>query len=181
MSMRNRRSALRLRPVKSLKHIVDTQGALIAAAQSVTDVINTVTSPDLATANQVAEGSTINAIYLRVEVASVVAAGGVDNIYMIVFKSPGNNITPPGNLDSVGISDKKRFVLHQEMLMTGQNGSNPGAANIPRTLFKGVVVLPRTFKRFGYDDKLQVILQHRAGEATQRTDFCIECIYKEFR
>ncbi len=180
MSMR-RRSGLRLRPVKSLKHIVDTQGALIAALQSVTDVINTVATPVIGNTNEVAEGSTVNAIYLRVEVASVIAAGGVDNVYMIVYKNPGDNMVPPGSLDSVGASDRKRFVIHQEMLMTGQNGSNPGAANIPRTLFKGVVVLPRTFRRMGYDDKLQVVLQHRTGEATQRTDFCIECIYKEFR
>ncbi len=176
-----RSQALRIRPVKSLKHIVDTQGALIAAAQSVTDVINVVPSPVIATTNEVAEGSTVHAIYLRVEIASVVAAGGVDNNYMIVYKNPGNNVAPPSNLDSVGVSDNKRFVMHQEMMMTGQNGSNPGAANIPRTLFKGVVRLPRNYRRMGYDDKLQVVLQHRNGEATQRTDFCIECIYKEFR
>ncbi len=176
-----RRRNLRLRPVQSLKHVVDTSGAVVLAAQSITDVIDTVDSPVLSSPNQVASGSTVHAIYLRVEVVGTIGAAGVDNIYMIVYKNPGNNVVPPINLDAVGISDKKRFVLHQEMLMTGQPGGNPGSANIARTLFKGVVMLPRTFKRFGHDDKLQVILQHRTGESSQNTDFCIECIYKEFR
>jgi len=173
--------ALRLRPVDSLKHIVETNGSITAAAQSITDVINTNRNPDPGTNPADCNiGSTVGSIYLRVEVVSIIGAGGVDNIYMAVVKNNGGNTTFPV-VDQLGISDKRKFVIHQEMMMTGQAGGNPGSANIPRTLFKGVIRIPRAYKRNGVEDKLQVLLQHRTGEATQKSNFCIECIYKEFR
>jgi len=46
-------------------------------------------------------------------------------------------------------------------------------------LFKGVIMIPKSLQRFGLEDRLQVIIGHRTGEATQKTDFCLQCIYKE--
>lgn len=181
MVFRRGSQAIRLRPVNSLKHIVETNGSVSAAGQSVTDVIQTVSAPTTGTTNECHVGSSVHAIYLRVEVIGVVAAGGVDNIYLGVFKNPSNDLAIP-NLDSVGASDRRRFMIHQEMLMTTpQATSGAGGDNgFPRTMFKGVISIPRGFKRNGVSDKLQVVLQHRSGEATQTTRFCIECIYKEF-
>jgi len=174
------RNLTRLRPVKSLKHVIDTNGAITGATPSQTDVVNVVNDPADTSTPQVAQGSTIHSIFLNVQVVGIIGAGGVDNVYMIVFKSPGDNINPP-SVDSVGTSDSRRFVIHQEMMMTGQPGGNPGSSNIPRTLFKGVIKIPRGYKRNGYDDKLMVLIGHRAGEVTQKTNFCLQCIYKEFR
>ncbi len=171
---------LRLRPVQSLKHIVETNGSITGAGASITDVINTIRNPDEAQSNQVEIGSTVSAIYLRVEVVSIIGAGGVDNIYMGVFKNPGNLLTQP-SMDNVGVTDRRKYMIHQEMTMTGQTGGNPGSSNIPRTMFKGVIRIPKGYKRNGVEDRLQIILQHRTGEVTQKTNFCIECIYKEFR
>ncbi len=174
---------MRLRPVDSIKHIVEANGSIVGAAPSTIDVITAAATSALdvkAATNTVFRGSTVNAIYLRVEVVATVAAGGVDNLYMAIFKNPGNNLTI-GNLDALGTSDIRKFVIHQEMIMTGQAGGNPGSANIPRTMFNGVVSIPRGYRRNGVSDRLQIVLQHRTGEATQRSNFCIECIYKEFR
>ncbi len=170
---------LRLRPVQSLKHIVETNGNVTAALASTTDVIVTVDAPASATTNQVKIGSTVNAIYLRVEVVGATSAGGVDNIYMAVYHNVAGSLSAPA-LDTLGASDRRNQVLHQEMIMlTPRNlSTEPG---FPRTLFKGVVRIPRGFRRNAVEDKLQVILQHRSGEVTQVTKFCIECIYKEFR
>ncbi len=179
--MRNRR-ALRIRPVNSVKHIVETNGAVVAAAQSVTDVINTIDAPVSGTVNNVHVGSNVKAIYLRVEVVGTESAGGVDNIYMGVFKNPANDLSIP-NLDSVGASDRRKFFIHQEMIMLvpqSESGAGGGTARFPRTMFKGVILIPKHYQRNGISDKLQVILQHRVGEVTQQTEFCIECIYKEF-
>ncbi len=179
MSLRSRRQGnLRLRPVNSLKHIVETNGAVSGAAASLTDVINTVDNPASSVSNAVHVGSTVHAIYLRVEVVGATSAGGVDNIYMGVFKNPANDLTPPV-LDTVGLTDKRKFFIHQEMIMlTPRNlSTEPG---FPRTMFKGVIAIPKGYKRNGIDDRLQVVLQHRTGESTQVTNFCIECIYKEF-
>ncbi len=169
---------LRLRPVNSLKHIVETNGTVTAALQSVTDVINTIDAPVVGSPNSNHVGSTVHAIYLRVEVVGTIAAGGVDNIYMGVFKNPANDLSIPV-LDLVGASDRRRFFIHQDMIMLTPLDVTNGVA-FPRTLFKGVIRIPRGFKRNGLSDKLQVILQHRSGEVTQTTRFCIECIYKEF-
>ncbi len=174
--MRGSRRALRLRPVNSIKHIVETNGAVSAALQSVTDVINTVDAPVFTSLQNCHVGSNVKALYLRVEVSGRVPAGGIDNIYMGVMKNPANEISVIPNLDLVGASDRRKFFIHQEMLMTAPNTNG----TFPRTLFKGVILIPRHYQRNGVNDKTQVILQHRSGEATQTTDFCIECIYKEF-
>jgi len=181
MPFRSNRRQMQLRPVDSVKHIVETNGAVSAGLASTTDVITSPATSTLdlkATTNAVFRGSTVNAIYLRVEVVGAFTAGGVDNIYMAVVKNPGNNLTFPA-LDSLGTSDVRKFVIHQEMIML----SPPGTDNLrfPRTMFNGVIVIPRGYRRNGVSDKLQVILQHRPGEMTQLTEFCIECIYKEFR
>lgn len=172
-----RRFQNRLHPVRAYKHVIDANGGITGATPSTIDLLDSVADPT-DTSNQVATASTVHAIYLRVEVIQVVAAGGVDNIYMIVYKNPGANVTAPA-VDAVGASDKKRFVIHQEMLMTGN--VNTGSASIPKTLFKGVILIPRGYKRNGFDDKLQLVIGHRTGEATQQSNFCIQCIYKEFR
>ncbi len=175
-----RSRGMSLRPVKSIKHIVDAQGLVTLALQSVVDVINSQEPPvGTGTSNAVENGSTVHSIYLRVEVrGGAVAASGPENIYMIVYKNPGDAVAPPGNLDNVGTTDKRRYVLHQEMLMLTPTTAEGG---FPRTLFKGVIKLPRTFKRMAIDDKLQVILQQKTGETNQTTIFCVQCIYKEFR
>jgi len=169
----------RLRPVHSLKHIVDTNGAIVAAAQSITDVIVTVDSPGAVTGpNQVEVGSTVNAIFLNVQVIQEIPAGGVDNIYMYVYKNPGGDLTGPA-VDGVGASDERKRVIHQEMVMTGTVLT--AASAVPKTLFKGVVLIPKGLRRNGVQDKLQVVIGHRTGEATQSSNFCLQCIYKEFR
>jgi len=178
MSMRR---AIRMRPVNSLKHVIDSNGAITAAVQSVNDIILADANPDPEVSpTKVDIGSVINSIYLRVEAVAIIAAGGIDNLYMAVIKNPSSEISIP-NIDKVGISNDRKWVIHQEMIMTGQAGGNPGAANIPRTVFKGVIKIPQKYRRFGVKDKLQVLLQHRIGEATQSTDFCLQAIYKEFR
>ncbi len=169
--------ALRIRPVNSLKHVVETNGAVSMGAASVTDVINTVDSPVFTNTVNVHVGSYVRAIYLRVEVVGAASAGGVDNIYLGIFKNPANDLSIP-NLDTLGGTDKRKFFIHQEMIML----SPPGTDNLrfPRTMFKGVILIPKSYQRNGLADKLQVVLQHRAGEGTQLTEFCVECIYKEF-
>ncbi len=161
----------RMRPVKSLKHIVDIQGGLTVNSKQDEDLIRASDAPVFSTNPQDVEtGSTVNSIFLNVQVAATSTAA-LANVYMYVMKNPGNNITEV-NANVVGTSDIRKHVIHQEMIMTEKN-----TTAIPRTLFKGVIKLPRGMKRFGIEDRL--ILSLLSPGTTY--DYCIQCIYKEYQ
>ncbi len=160
----------RMRPVQSLKHIVDKQGGLLVNTAIQEGLVTAKDAPVLAGAPEVQTGATVGSIFLNVQV-SATSTAALANVYMAVWKDPGGNIALI-DPQTVGTSDDKRFVIHQEMIMTEKN-----TTAIPRTLFKGVIKIPRGYKRFGYNDILQLSL--KSPGVTM--DYCVQCIYKEFR
>ncbi len=161
---------MRLRPINRIKHVVDQQaGASLGTAIDFI-IIETSDTPDIANTNEVETGSTVNGIFMVVEVYATTAAA-LANCYLMVFKNPGNNLTFP-NPNVVGGDDNKKYVIHQEMVMMEQsvNGN-------PRTLFKGVINIPRGYRRNGPSDRLTVRL------FSPGVDFfaCFQAHYKEFR
>ncbi len=171
MSFRNRfRRGNALRPVNRIKHVIDLQSGINLNVQQENTIAKGVDNPVLSNSTDCAIGSTINGIYLRVE-AYATTAGALANIYMIVFKNPGNNLTMP-NANVVGNSDNKKYIIHQEMVMMEQsvNGN-------PRTLFNGVIVIPRGYRRMGPDDTIKMA----TFAPGVNTSVCFQCHYKEFR
>ncbi len=167
---RYRNRGMALRPVQRIKHVFDNQGGLTAGTQANVVVIQAVDTVTLADTNGVQTGSTINGIYLHVEVNPVTSVA-LPNVYMIVYKNPGDNITPPV-ANAVGADDDKRFVIHQEMVMLqAQDDGNP------RTVFNGVIVIPKGYKRFGPNDTLIVSLLSPGINV----NYCMQAHYKEFR
>ena len=165
-----RRSGLSLRPVNRIKHVVDSQGGMVAGVQQNSTLIKSVDAPVLGNVSEVQTGSTINGIYLKIEVYARSAAA-LANFYLIVVKNPGNNLT--GLVpNTVGSSDNKRFVIHQEMVMLERKTDGN-----PRTVFNGVIVIPRGYKRFAPADELQIKMLSPGVD----TDFCFQAHYKEFR
>ncbi len=140
-----------------------------------TDLIATVDAPTLANTEQVETGSTVNAIYLNVEAYATTSAA-LSNIYMMVMKNPGGNITFP-NANTVGSSDNKRYVIHQEMKMLQKEPTADSLGGNPRTIFNGVIVIPKGYRRNAPDDRLQI--QFFSPGIT--TELCLQCHYKEFR
>ncbi len=169
------RGALAIRPVRSLKHIIDVATSAVLAVVSTVPVIETVPTPGLGNPTQVHEGSTVNAVYLRVEALATNIFAGVPRVYMSVFKNPGNNLVSP-NPNASGIQDTKRYIIHQEMTML----SGATLEGFPRTVFQGVILIPKRLRRFGYNDRLSVLLQNGTGETTGISNVCVQCIYKEF-
>ena len=90
---------------------------------------------------------------------------------MAVFKSPGGSIGID-NANVIGADKDKRYVIHQEMKMLEQsvNGN-------PRTIFNGVIVIPRGYRRFGPADILSIQLFTPGVNASA----CYQSHYKEFR
>ncbi len=170
MSFRRTRRGLNLRPVNRIKHVTDLQTATTAGARVDIDLIKAVDNPVLTAQNEVAIGATINGIFISVEVYAT-TAGALSNVYFSLNKNPGGNLTLP-NPNVVGTSDNKKHVIHQEMIMLQKQIDGN-----PRTLFKGVVVIPRHMRRFGPDDRLTVLILAPGVNI----DICIQTHYKEFR
>ncbi len=165
-----RRYSNALRPINSVKHVVDNQGGLVAGTQAFIEIIEGVNAYDLADNNGVPTGSKVNSIFLNVQVAATGTAA-LANVYMMVYKNPGSNIGAIPDANVIGVSDFKKQVFHQEMIMTEKN-----TTAIPRTLFKGVLKLPRHMQRIGADDSVQVALLAPGVNF----DYCIQCIYKHY-
>ncbi len=167
---RFRRGNQSLRPINRIKHVVDNQQGVPLGTIGFKEVIKTVDSPVLANPQEVQTGSTVNGIYLKVECYAT-TSGALSNVYMLVAKNPGNNLSLP-NPNVVGTNDNKRYVIHQEMIML-QKVTNSN----PRTLFNGVIVIPKGYRRFGPQDVLIV----NVLAPGVNIDLCMQCHYKEFR
>ncbi len=160
----------RLHPVNTKKHIIDSQGALVGATPTTIELAEGVDAPVLTVTNEVAVGSYIRSIFLNVQVAAT-QTSALANVYLIVYKNPSNSMAVAnGNVQ--GASDTKKIVFHQEMIMGEKN-----TTGIPRTLFKGVLKLPRHMQRMGQDDSLLIQL-YSPGITWE---YCVQCIYKEIR
>ncbi len=159
-----------LRPINRIKHVFDSQGGVVLNVLSIVDLIRTTDTPTIANTRDVETGSKVNGIYLKVEVYATTAAA-LANVYMAVVKNPDDNLTFP-NPNAMGADDNKKYSIHQEMVMMEQsvNGN-------PRTLFNGVIVIPRGYRRNGPGDKLQLLTFAPGVNFSQ----CIQCHYKEFR
>ncbi len=170
MPFRNR--GMILRPVNRIKHVFDLQAATAGGTSVTSNIITAVDNPVIANTAEVQTGSTVHGVFLVVEVTNTEATQGVlPNCYLIVVKNPGGNLVIPAP-NAIGASDNKKYVIHQEMVMLQkQTGSNP------RTLFKGVIKIPRGYKRFGPNDLLQVVIFAPGVDI----DLCLQAHYKEFR
>ncbi len=163
-----------LRPINRIKHVVDNNATLGKNVVLPVIIADATDTPTIAVTQSVETGSKVNGFYLRVEVASndPIDIGVIPNVYLMVYKNPGNNVTMPAP-NVVGGSDNKRFVIHQEMTMI----ENKGQGSNSRTLFNGVIVVPKGMRRFAPDDRLAFdILAPGLDIAV-----CTQIHYKEFR
>ncbi len=167
------RSRMALRPINRIKHVVDLSATVDGASQGGFVIALATDTPTLAAQSSVETGCKINGFYLRFEVNSnEVFTAGIPNFYFILYKNVGGNLTDP-TPNAVGINDNKRFVIHQEMTMI----ENKGVGSNPRTVFNGVIVIPKGMRRMAPNDKWQIVTLCPVLNTAQ----CLQCHYKEFR
>jgi len=174
MMVFRRSRGLSLRPINRIKHVVDNSQLTAAGATGGFVIADATDTPTLASTSSVETGSKINGFYIRLEAASneAISLGAIPNYYFMLSKNPGNNITlPPPNV--VGSNDNKRFIIHQEMTMIENKGQGSNA----RTVFNGVVVVPKGMRRMGPDDQWRISTLCPALD----TAVCVQVHYKEFR
>ncbi len=166
--------SMALRPVHRIKHVIDSSQTTAGAATSFFTIAVAVDAPVLANTTEVETGAKVNGFYIRFETASneAIDLGAIPNSYFYVWKNPGGNLTRP-TPNAVGANDNKRFVIHQEMSMI----ENKGQGSNPRTMFNGVVVVPKGMRRMGPNDKWEVVFLN----PTLNVVNCLQCHYKEFR
>ncbi len=170
MVFHRRSGRMSLRPINRIKHVIDSQFATAVGTQVNVDLASTTDTPTLAVANSVETGSKINGIYLKVEI-SPTSEAALANAYFFLYKNVGGNTTAP-IANVVGTSDNKRFVFHQEMVMNGDSVNKN-----PRTVFNGVIAIPRGYRANRPNDLLQAFFLSPGITA----NWCIQCHYKEFR
>ncbi len=162
-----------LHPVNTVKHVIDIQLGLIGGTVTTSDIVAGDENPATANPTEVNIGSHVKSFFLNVQVAATGTAS-LANVYMMVYGNPGNNI-PFSNIPNpnvVGTSDFKKMVFHQEMIMTEKN-----TTAFPRTLFRGVIKVPRKFQRIGTNDNIKLAF----FSPGVNYDLCFQCIYKEIR
>ncbi len=143
----------------------------MAGTQVIANIVKSVDAPVLANAVECHVGAHVSSFFLNIQVAASGTAA-LANVYMYAYGNPGNNIATIPNANVVGTSDFKKMVFHQEMIMTEKN-----TTAFPRTLFKGVLKVPRKFARVGHDDRIAIAL-YAPGVTF---DYCIQAIYKEIQ
>ncbi len=163
-----------LRPVNRIKHVVDIQQALPKGTQLQVNIVNSTDTPTLAVTTSCETGSKVNGFYATVEcVASETSTTATPNLYIFFAKSPGGNLSfPDGN--AVGSHDNKRYIFHQEMLML-----NPVDGGNPRNIFKGVIAIPKVYRRNGPNDLTRMYMFIPATGVD--VNICAQFHYKEFR
>ncbi len=166
------RRGMAIRPVQRIKHVIDTSAVLALGTVLPITLVAATDTPTIGVTTTVITGSKVNGIYLKVVASSNDATGaGIPNVYLMVYKNPGGNLTMPAP-NAVGPSDNKRFVIHQEMVMI--DGLDKG---VPTTVFNGVIVIPKGYRRMGPNDLIKVDILAPAIDI----NVCFQCHYKEFR
>ncbi len=163
-----------LAPINRIKHVVDSSATVGAGSPGIFIVAIATDTPTLGGTSSVETGSKINGFYIRAEVASneAIDLGAIPNVYFYLWKNPGGNLTRP-TANAVGSNDNKRFVIHQEMSMIENKGQGSNA----RTIYNGVVVVPKGMRRNGPNDLWELIIFSPALDTAQ----CVQVHYKEFR
>lgn len=177
-----RRKGLSLRPIDSVKHIVDTSTVIAAGTntvlQPITDAVAAYSLPDV---NGVPVGSKVSSFYLSF---FAIAEGGeianeVPLVDWYVIHNPGSawaatfdtaNLPTPG---ATGSHKNKRHIFHEEKGLAG--GGDASLAGVPM-VFKGVIRIPRGRQRVGEGDTIQLCV--RANFATK---VCAKTVYKHYK
>ncbi len=161
-----------LQPVNSIKHIIDSEGALSGANASNTPIASAVTS--LATTFNPVEvrvGSKINAFFISLFVIGATGAPLTQSINWFIWKEHEGQALSAPSPGATGISKVRNQIIHEEKGLAGSGDGTPMA-------FKGVIVVPRGMRRMREGDIWNIRLN--SLDATVDATFCIKAIYKSF-
>ncbi len=162
-----------LRPVNSIKHVLDSEGALSGGTKSDNVVAFSVPNVDTTTfvPGAIRVGAKINGIFLSVFIIGATGAGNTGSINWYIGKrSSGQSAIFP-NPGETGVSTVRNQIFHEEKGLAGSADGTPMA-------FKGVVAVPRGMRRMREGDA--IVVSVRGTDATTDYNFCVKAIYKSY-
>ncbi len=162
-----------LRPVNSIKHILDADGTLLNDGTSVfVPILDTKAALDAVfVPGDVRIGEKVNGIFLSIFIIGATGAPIGASVNWYIIKQHAQQVTFP-DPDNTGVSALRNQIFHEEK---GLAGSGDGTA----MAFKGVIAIPRGMRRMREGDKLFIALQVNAA-ATGDANFCVKAIYKSY-
>ncbi len=161
------RSRMAMRPINSVKEIVDSTQLGIVAGTTIVVVLATAVNDYVGAVGTVPVGAKVNGMFLFVQMVSATGTGNSD---WFIAKIPEAVVLPtPG---ATGGTVARRFILHEEKGIPG----NAADGAYPLT-FKGVIKIPRGRQRFAEGDTILLV----SRTAVDVSNLCIKSIYKAFR
>ncbi len=159
------------RPVNSIKHILDSEGALSGGTQS--NNVIAVAVPNVDTAvfkpGDIRVGGTINGFFLSVFIIGSTGAPLVGSINWYIMKLHSQQVAPI--VATTGTSELRNQIIHEEKGLAGSGDGTP-------MVFKGVVAIPKGMRRMREGDSWVVAV--RSLDATNDATFCVKAIYKSY-
>ncbi len=163
----------RMAPIQSVKHVIDTEGALTGGTTS--DVPLSVTVESRASPFNPVEldiGEQVNGFFLSIFLIGAGGAGVAGSINWYIGKArAGQAISSFPAPANTGVSDLRNQIFHEEKGLVGSADGTPMA-------FKGVVVVPKGMRRTRSGD--QFFIKLRATDNVNDVNFCVKAIYKSF-
>ncbi len=159
--------------INSVKHIIDSEGALSGGAISTTPIGTAVTVRSAVfNPEELALGENVNGFFISVFIIGATGAplnGSID--WYIAKLRGGQTIGDLPAPNNAGISELRNQIFHQEKGLAGSGDGTPMA-------FKGVIAVPKGMRRTRSGDQYVIALS--SGDATNDATFCIKAIYKSF-
>ncbi len=161
-----------MNPIQSVKHVVDSSGALTNTA-SVTTLLKTV--PVTSTTFdpiEVQTGEKVNGLFLSFYAIGSTGAPLAGPIDWYIAKShtgqfPVSIFPDPG---ATGLSTVRNQIFHEEKGLSGSGDGTP-------MVFKGVIAIPRGMRRMRQDDNIFIKAIVTGSDVV---NFCIKAIYKSY-
>ncbi len=158
-------------PINSIKHIIDSDGALAGGGNSVNDIATAVPNVGATFVPvEVRVGATINAFFLSIFIIGASGSGLSSSLNWYIIKTHGDQTTLP-TPGFTGNSDVRNQIFHEEKGLAGSADGTP-------MVFKGVIMVPRGMRRMREGDKFIIVL--RNGDSTNDANFCVKAIYKSY-
>ncbi len=159
--------------IHSVKHYVQiTRSTVATVTRNIEDIILSVEGTVANAVDEVAEGSTIKAVFFELWML----AGGNDNSHVvIVAKNLSGGATAPNfsQMNSLGTYLNKKNILftHQGL------SPNDGAGDHPMNVLRGWIKIPKSKQRFGLGDELNIVI---ANNGLNDLFYCGFATYKEY-